>query len=70
MVYIRIYLAGDAASQEWDDNVSTESSTLPPFKDPVFQVTRESRPNLKQVLQEEADFTDGRMGVTGWCCRP
>jgi hypothetical protein len=75
MVSIRIYLTGDSASQQWD-NVSVksckegsepqvESPTPSLLEDPAVQVTRGSRPNLKQILQEEAELTDWRMGVTG-----
>jgi len=79
-ISIRIYVTGDSAFQQWDDSVSIKSgkeigkeisepqekSCIPSFlEDPAVQVTTGSRPNLKQMLQEEADLTNGRMGVTG-----
>jgi len=78
-VSIRIYLTSDSVFQKWDGSFSITSgkedsepqkifSSL--FENPAVQVTRGSRPNLKRELQEEADFTDGRMGVTGLFCRP
>ena len=77
-IFIRIYLTGDTAFQEWD-NVSVKSgkesdethvkSHVPSLlEDPAVQITRGSRPNLKQILQQEANFTDGRMVVTGSFC--
>ena len=72
-IFIRIYLTGDTAFQEWD-NVSVsdethEKSHVPSLlEDPAVQITRGSRPNLEQILQQEADLTDGRMVVTGSFC--
>ncbi|KAF9653624.1 hypothetical protein BDM02DRAFT_3086890 [Thelephora ganbajun] len=73
-ISIQIYLTGDSAFQQWDDvsiksgkeNDETQEKSRSPslLEDPAVQITRGSRPNLKQMLQEEADFTEGRMGVT------
>lgn len=71
-------MTGTSASQEWDgvsiksgkgdDEPREKNSVSSLFEDPAVQVTRGPRPNLKQILQEEANFTDERMGVTGLCC--
>jgi len=75
-ISIRIYMTGDSALQQWDD-VSVKSGksgkekpepqvshALPSPDDPTIQVTGGSRPNLKQLIQEEVDLTDGRIAVT------
>ena len=79
-ISIRIYVTGDSTTQQ-SDSVSaaesgkgireTEEKTSPPslFEDPAIQITRGSRPNLKSILQKEADSTVGGMGVTGLCYR-
>jgi len=69
-------MTGDSALQQWDD-VSVKSGksgkekpepqvshALPSPDDPTIQVTGGSRPNLKQLIQEEVDLTDGRIAVT------
>lgn len=77
-ISIRIYVTGATASEQ-QDNISVRSGkegggpleeeyrTPSLLEDPTVQITRGSRPNLKQTLREEADFTDGGMGVTGSC---
>lgn len=79
-ISIRIYVTGDSTTQPWGD-VSiaesgkeiheTELKIAPPslFEDPTVQITSGCRPNLKYILQTEADMTAGRMGVTGLCYR-
>jgi len=78
-VVVRVYLTEPISFQESDDvsikdgkekgiyelQEKTRAPSL--FGDAAVQITRGSRPNLKQIIQEEADFTDGRMGVTGSC---
>jgi len=74
-ISIRIYLTGNSAFRQWedvsvksgkgDDEPREKSRTPPLLEDPAVQVTSGARPNLKQMLQEEADITNGRMGVTG-----
>jgi len=78
-ISIRIYLTGNSTFQPWDDvsvksgkeggEPQEKSRTPSLFEDPAVQVTSGARPNLKQMLQEEADLTNGRMGVTGLSCR-
>ena len=74
-ISIQVYLTGDSAFHERDDiSVKFEKDKDEPqvinrapslLEDPAVQVTRGCRPNLKKILQEEADLTGGRMGVTG-----
>ena len=78
-VVVRIYLTEPISFPESDDvsikdgkergiyELQEKIRAPSLFGDSAVQVTRGSRPNLKQILQEEADFTDGRMGVTGSC---
>jgi len=74
-ISIRIYLTAESAFQQWDDSVSVKSgkggsepreksSTPSLLEDPAVQITSGSRPNLNRILREEADSTNGRMGVT------
>lgn len=73
-ISIRIYVTRATTLQLWD-NVSVDSvkkgcelqvekCTPSLLEDPAAQTIRGSRPNLKHILQTEADLTDGRMGVT------
>ena len=78
MISIRIYVTGANASEQWDNILVKsgkeggeplgEKRCIPSLlEDPVVQVTRGFRPNFKHILREEADFTNGCMGVTGSC---
>lgn len=77
-ISVRIYVTGDSTTQQPDHVSITESnkeiyekeekSSLPSlFEDPAIEIAGVSRPNLKHVLEKEADLTVGRMGVTGSC---
>jgi len=52
------------SGKEGGEPLEEECRTPSLLEDPTVQINRGSRPNLKQTLREEADFTDGRMGVT------
>ena len=77
-ISIRIYVTGATVSERWDSipvksgkeggEPLEEKCPIPSLlADPVVQVARGFRPSLKHILQEQADFTNGRMGVTGLC---
>ena len=81
-ISIQIYLTGDSESVTWQsDDVSAaesgkgicesevKSGLQSLFEDPAVQIISGSRPNLKYILQTEADLTVGGMGVTGSRCR-
>lgn len=77
-ISIQIYITGDSTTRQSDDVSIAESGKesyetgeksrfLSLFEDPMVQITSGSRPNLKYILQKEAELTVGRMGVTGLC---
>ena len=75
MISVRIYLTGGTVTEQWDgvsvgsckggSELQAGSSTTSLLEDPAVQITRGSRPNLKHIIEGEADLTDGRMSVTG-----
>ena len=58
-------------TESGEEILETEEKSTPRslFEDPTFQITTGSRPNLKYILQTEADLAVRKMGVTGLCYR-
>jgi hypothetical protein len=78
-ISVQIYLTGGSALPQLDDvpvksgkeiaaELDDESYALSLLEDPAIRITSGARPDLKYILQNEADLTAGRMGVTGLCC--